>query len=132
MTKIDDLWTRWQDAFNKADMNALATIYTADARYYTPDGKVDEGRDAIVRARQAERDAVMVWMQGTPFRSKIESSDARTCGDVVFDRGWYRVATEDGNVLAEGHYFAVLREVDGAWVIEHHMATSSAAGRASS
>jgi uncharacterized protein (TIGR02246 family) len=132
MTSIDDLWTRWQDAFNRADMKALAAIYSADAKYYTPDGRVDEGRDAIVRARQAERDAVAAWMQGATFRSTIESSEMRTCGDVSVDRGWYRVATDDGRVLAEGHYFAVVREVDGAWTIEHHMATSTAAGRGSS
>lgn len=132
MRNIDDLWERWQDAFNRADMKALATIYTADARYYTPDGKVDEGREAIVQARQVERDAVAAWMQGASFRSTIVSTEARTCGDVVVDRGWYRVTTDDGQVLAEGHYFAIVRQVGGAWAIEHHMATSSAAGRASS
>ncbi len=130
MRNIDELWERWQDAFNRADMKALAAIYTADARYYTPAGKVDEGRDAIVQARQAERDAVAAWMQGASFRSNIVSSETRICGDVVVDRGWYRVATDDGQVLAEGHYFAVVREVDGVWAIEHHMATSSAAGQA--
>ncbi len=85
-----------------------------------------------MQARQGERDAVAAWMQGASFRSTITSSEVRPCGDVVVDRGWYRVATDDGQVLAEGHYFAVVRELDGAWLIEHHMATSSAAGRTSS
>lgn len=132
MDAIEALWTRWQDAFEGGNLAELGPLYAEDARYYTADGGVNEGRAAIVRARQAERDMVDAWMPGLRFRSRITSTESRFFGDTGYDIGHYVVTTEGGDPVTHGHYIAVLERRGPALVIRHHVATNASAGGSTS
>lgn len=123
MSVFDAMRKQWQDAYNKGDLKAIGELYTSDASYFATDGHVDEGRQAIVAARQKEHDELARQLEGQPFQTKIEVLEHEEFGDAAFEIGRHTATTPDGRVLSQGRYMALAKKVGGEWKLTRHMTT---------
>lgn len=123
MNPFDAMREQWQDAYNRGDLNAIGELYTADAKYFATDGHVDEGRTAIVAARQREHDELAHQLEGQPFQTKLEMLEREEFGDTAFEIGTHTATTPDGRVLSQGRYLALAKKVGGEWRLTRHMTT---------
>lgn len=115
---------RWTEAYNRKDLGALAELYTENGVFYSGDGKVARGREAIrshFERSFAEYDKLLPGVRPR-FESKVE--DEEVFGDTGYEFGSYRITTPDGQVLAEGSYAGIGRRVGDAWKIARHMSTA--------
>jgi ketosteroid isomerase-like protein len=95
-------------ALGRAEPEALAALYTADATLLPPAAAPIIGRDAIGRFWQAGVDAGIVALRLDAARVGY---DAR----LAYELGGYELRLEPG-VVDRGHYVLVhSRESDGSW-----------------
>ena len=120
---IRDGVDRYIKAFDAGDADALAAMFTPEARLIAPDGSVVEGRDAI-RAAFAE------VFQARPGRTlKVEIQQVRRLGPAT--------AVESGTATFEGgadeeaqpaRYVAThVRQDDGSWLLGEVRESSASA-----
>jgi uncharacterized protein (TIGR02246 family) len=99
----------WEAALNAPDIDALAELYTADARLMPPDGAMAEGRDA---ARAAFGSMIDAGLAG-----KTDILEARISGDIGYIVGTYAISAGDETVDT-GKYTEIWRRgTDGLWRI---------------
>ncbi|MEJ2288196.1 MAG: SgcJ/EcaC family oxidoreductase [Deinococcales bacterium] len=123
MASLDQIRKHWEEAYNRGNLSAILELYAEDARYYTSDGKVDEGRQAIAKARQKEYDEIARALGGRPFKTKIVKHERMEFSDTALEIGGF-TASSDGQVVNQGFYMAVARKIDGEWQLVRHMTTS--------
>lgn len=123
MARLDEFRKQWEEAFNRGDLSAIGELYADDARYYTSDGKVDHGREAIVKARQQERDDMLRTLNLRTIQSKIVKHERIELGETAVEIGGFTL-TSDGRELNQGFYMAIARMIGGEWRVVHQMATS--------
>jgi ketosteroid isomerase-like protein len=123
MASLEEFRKIWEEAFNRGDLSAIGELYATDARYYTSDGKVDEGREAIVKARQKEHDDMLRALGIRTIQSKIVKHERMELGETAVEIGGFTL-TSDGKEVNRGFYMGVARKVGGEWMLVRHMATS--------
>ena len=93
-TQVNSFTTAWQDAFNKADHNAIADMFTTDGERTATDGTAVAGRERIAK-HYADQ-----FSEGGKFRVRIrtESTAPQTDGSVVTTGQYISRGTDaDGN-----------------------------------
>lgn len=108
----------FMEAFNNADANAMANLYTEDAKVHPPNSKAIEGRDAINE----------FWNQaihegGTTLL--LETITAERSGNIAVEDGEYTIYVNEDIVVDQGKYIIEWNRVDGQWKLNKDMWNSS-------
>ena len=118
---VDKLVADWTAAFGKADVKALASLYTEDAIRVTPDGGRVVGREAI--SKEFTTAFAGPWKGA---KIKIQIGDIHPVGaDVAVGEGTYEVMATgpDGKPLSiKGSYVNTMVKKNGAWVLASNAA----------
>lgn len=96
-TQVNSFTTAWQDAFNNADHNAIADMFTTDGERTAADGTAVAGRERIAK-HYAEQ-----FSKGGKFRVRI-STETTT-------------PQADGSVISTGQYISRGTDADGNEVV---------------
>ncbi len=106
----------WQEAFNAGDIEAVAALYTEDARMLPPNGPMGTGRQAVRTDLQGLLDA---GLSGT-----LDTLETMVAGDLGYRLGTYVLNTSEGSVADKGKFIEVWRLVDGEWKISRDIYNS--------
>lgn len=99
----------WDAALNAKDIDALADLYTTDARIMPPNRKIATGQDAVRAEFGAMIDAAL--------SSELTSVETMVSGDIGYNVGNYTLRTGD-DVVDTGKYTEIWhRGDDGQWRI---------------
>lgn len=108
---IRQLNDKWEDAFNKGDVAAVAAMYAEDAYVLPPGGNMVKGRSAIEAfwktAGQQVGDAKLVTVDVLPLGPRA----AREIGTVTLETK----AQPPQQVV--GKYVVVWRKIGGRWLL---------------
>lgn len=107
---MDALGKKYDDAFNKRDATALASLYAHDARIILPEQDVIVDRPAIEKFWKTEL-AVSVGKQTS---TTIEVEDY---GEVAFETGKWVIKMADGGIADRGKFLTVWKRTGGQWRI---------------
>ena len=121
---FDEYRARWTEAYNRKDLGALAELYTENGVFYSGDGRVARGREAIRRHFEQDFAEYEKLIPGVRPRFESEVEDEEVLGDTGYEFGSYRITTPQGRVLVEGSYSGIGRRVGDAWKIARHMSTA--------
>ena len=114
----------WEAALNAKDIDALASLYTEDARVMPPNEKATIGNDAV---RAAFGGMIDAGLSGT-----LTSVDAAVSGDIGFNVGVYTLLSGD-DVVDTGKYMETWRRGDdGQWRMSNDIWNSDAAAQPAS
>lgn len=123
---ISDLWEAWLTAYERADPETLAGVFTDDGIYAANTGQLLRGRAEI-------RDSVRGWIArrseffsryGIPHDSRLDVEERvlrfRNAGDVVYRLSRFVAWVEPSRcVMDAGHLLAVWRsQSDSEWRLE--------------
>ena len=98
-------------AFDAGDAAAIASLYTADAEYVTPDGTVINGRDSI------EQEYASFFEENPGSKIRIATTSLRFAGpNVAIEDGTTQVLPPPIGPPAIGVYTVVLVKQDGKWL----------------
>jgi AcrR family transcriptional regulator len=116
------LVSRSCDAVIRADAEAWAATWAADAEWEPEPGRVLRGRDEIVRAWQAAR-AESAWVVQTPAVTVFEVNESTGVGHgrVTVDERFARTGGATGSILAT--YEDRYERIGGHWLVasrRHH------------
>ena len=108
------LRTRWADAYNRGDIDALSAMYAADAR-------LQQGYCPVVTGRDAIKAFWLVDLGGGTATTHLQVEDAFHADDLVYVSGTYAVEFSDSETEAGeagGTYLQIWRR-QGAqdWLI---------------
>lgn len=107
----------WQAAFNAGDANALAALYTQDARLLPPGSEPVSGPVAI-KAYFASQMAGGAKFALTP-------AEVVGFGDFAFETGQWVATGADGRHLDHGTYATLYQRAGGAWKLHRDTWNSS-------
>jgi uncharacterized protein (TIGR02246 family) len=100
--QVEDLQSRYEQAWVAGDADTLASLFTEDAIFWPVSGGSFEGRDAI---REAVRE------DAQPQSAEISSTHTERMGDLVFDVGTFAITLPEAQGGAmEGEYAVVAEE----------------------
>jgi uncharacterized protein (TIGR02246 family) len=119
---INALRDAWATAYNAADADALANLYTEDAIEMSANEPTQVGRVAL-------RDGFLAEFAGGKGTATVTSEEMRLLGDWAFDRGTFSVsmvpAAGGDPVMAGGRYIVILhRQADGSWKLARGISNS--------
>jgi uncharacterized protein (TIGR02246 family) len=120
---VDKLAADWAAAFAKADVKALASLYTDNAIRISPEGGRVVGRDAI--SKEFATNFAGPWKGAT---IKISIGAVQPVGpDIAVGEGTYEVTGvtgPDGKPVPpiKGSYVNTMVKKDGAWVLASNAA----------
>lgn len=118
---------RYEDAFNRRDLNAVADLYTHDAIFYNPDATLSEGRSGIIAMLEQMHDMGKQLAQGKGFRFTSPQTEEAIHGDSAYRIGTFAFRAPDGTVLMNGTDTALLKKMGPEWKIHRHMVTLNVA-----
>ncbi len=105
-------------AVEKADATAIAALYTANAKLLPPNSDIVEGTDAIRKFWQAVLDRGVRGAQ-------LDTVELRVCGDTAVELGRYRMKAASGEMVDQGKYIVLWKNVNGLWRLDRDMWNSS-------
>ena len=109
---LDELRTTFVAALNRADTEALAALYTADAMLLAPAAAPISGREAIRRFWQAGLDAGIVAIRLEPAAFEHDTRLAYELGSYEL---WLEPAASS-TIVDRGSYALIhSREYDNSW-----------------
>jgi uncharacterized protein (TIGR02246 family) len=97
------------NALNDGDIEALAQMYTEDARLMPPNSEMMMGRDAVRM--------MFGGMYEAGVRVELETVEAMVSGDMGYRVGTYRLTGPDGSFVDKGKYIEIRKNVGGEWLI---------------
>jgi len=104
--------TKFSEAFERDDSEAIAALYTQDAIVFPPGGEMVKGRQAIGSFWKATR-------QGGVNSAKLTTVDVGESGDLAYEVGTVLLAIQpEGkeSATASAKYVVVWkRQADGSW-----------------
>jgi uncharacterized protein (TIGR02246 family) len=103
--------TAYADAFNKADLDALISVWAASAEYIDEKGAMTRGRTAIKELFKQH----LSGLKGAKIAFKIVSLRQLT-PDVVLQDGTSKLALADGTIN-DGRFAAVWSRKNGKWLL---------------
>lgn len=102
---------QYESRFNQSDPGALSKLFSEDAVYYGPLGRVFEGRDAIKKHYQDNMTAGFSDMAVEPIEIKVVDHDT------AFDVARYTITGPKGQTFV-GYHLGILKKVDGEWIVQ--------------
>jgi len=99
----------WQDAMNAKDTDAIAALYTENARVLPPNAEAKTGRDAVRAEFAAMIDAGL--------SVELTSIETKSGGNIAYNVGTYALTAGD-TVVDEGKFIETWnRTADGEWLM---------------
>ncbi len=98
---------RHADAFNQQDAEAFGQLWSEDGKLLRNHSPIVEGRQAIIESEGFAPENV-----GT-FKLSMEALEAVSFGDTLYGMGTYKVVGIEGQVLDDGKFMALYKQVDG-------------------
>jgi uncharacterized protein (TIGR02246 family) len=114
----------WQSAFETGDTNAMADLYTADGAVLPPNADPVSGRPAIA--------AFWKDFSESGLSGVVEDDDAYAQGDLGYKQGQYTMTDADGNIVDQGKYIEIWRQVEGEWQLHRDIFNSNRPAAAAS
>jgi uncharacterized protein (TIGR02246 family) len=115
-TEISARSAEWDSAMNARDIDALAALYTDDARLLAPNAAMSVGQDSIR--------AAFGGMIDVGLKVKLTSIEMRVSGDIGHNVGQY-VLSAAGKAIDNGKFVETWeRGADGAWRISNDIYNS--------
>lgn len=110
-----DTLPAWADAYNAADLDALAALYTDDAVVMPPNAERVQGHEALKALANS-------YMEAGAVQIELPPPDAYgVLGETAWIEGTYRFFAPDGSPVDVGKYLDVYRFEDGMWRLQHHI-----------
>lgn len=110
---IEALDKKYDEAFNKGDAGALASLHLDDAQILAPDAETVKGRPAIEQFWKAEiKSATTLGAKNASKPIEIEEH-----GGVAHETGSWVSIKAGGSIIEEGKYLVLWKKHDGQWKI---------------
>jgi ketosteroid isomerase-like protein len=106
----------WEEAFNAADIEGVAALYTEQARMMSPNAPMGTGHEAV-------RNDIGAMVEAG-LRGNLDTVEAMVAGDLGYRVGTYTINAPDGSVVDEGKFIEIWRQVDGEWKIANDIYNS--------
>ncbi|MCB0618297.1 MAG: SgcJ/EcaC family oxidoreductase [Saprospiraceae bacterium] len=118
-SEIDNFVAKWQEDYNKADVDGLLSHYSEDAIQIRETGEELKGADAIAANYKA-------FFDGMTAKADIKVGEVyKVADDVVLVSGTYELSgsnKKSGEEFASSGTYSTLAKKNGdEWVIERHM-----------
>jgi ketosteroid isomerase-like protein len=97
------------DALNAGDIEAIAMMYTEDARLMPPNLETGVGRDFVRAAFGGMYDAGL--------RVELETVEAMASGDMGYRIGTYVLTGPDGSFVDKGKFVEIRQKIGGEWLM---------------
>ncbi len=97
------------EAFFRGDAQAVASIYTEDARVIAPDSKIATGRAAIAVFWQAVMDTGVKTLT-------LDTGEVESTGGLAYEDGLVRIVAANDQISV-GRYVVVWKRKNGEWKI---------------
>ena len=112
---VEQLGAQWEEAANRGDAAAVASLYTEDGQFMPPNADIVEGRANIQTAIQGLVDMKLRNVD-------LTTVDVGASGDLAYEVGRYSLDVQPPgapqHVTDKGKYVLVLkRQADGTWKI---------------
>ncbi len=108
----------FEAAFARGDSKGLANLYTEDGMLLPAGTDFISGKEKIAGFWQAVMDMGIK-------RAKLEIIETEQHGDTAIEMSRYRLSGADGELMDEGKYIVVWKQVDGSWKLHRDIWTSS-------
>ena len=113
--------TQWLDAFNRADAEALASLYTEEATLLEPNSPLVVGRESIQTIFQGFFDTSGLQLQLTVIELSVNGDMAHR-----FGRYTLTIQPEEGEAISDnGKYVEIWKRENGTWKIDVNIWNSS-------
>jgi len=109
---------QFQKSYNQGDAEALASLYTVDAKILPPNMDMLEGKDSIQAFWQGALD-----MGIKSFKSEMIDMDAS--GNLGYFVGKYTLYGNDNQEVDQGKWISVLKNIDGKWKVHRDIFNTS-------
>ena len=121
--------TEIRDAIAAANENFMAVFKRGDAAgiavLYTGNGQVLPPNSDFVTGKQAIQAIFQGWMDRGVKAIKLETVEAEGYGDTASEVGRYTVESEGGQVLGQGKYIVIWKQMEGQWKLHRDIFNSS-------
>jgi uncharacterized protein (TIGR02246 family) len=104
-------------AFLRGDAEAVAELYTEDAKLIPPGSEVVAGRSAIAAFWKGAIDAGVKELA-------LETGEVESAGELAYEVGTVRLVAKDGQVSRD-RYLVVWKHQDGRWQLHRDIWNSS-------
>jgi uncharacterized protein (TIGR02246 family) len=108
----------FMEAFGRGDAAGLAALYTEDGQLLPPNAGFMTGKDAIQAFWQGAMD---MGIKG----AKLEIVEVDDHGETATEVSKYTLSGEEGQVLDEGKYIVIWKQVAGQWKLHRDIFNSS-------
>ena len=109
---------RFMDAFNNGDTEGVASLYTDEEQILPPGSEVITGKVGVQGFWQA---LVEMGIKS----AKLETLELNEYTDTAVEVGKYTLGAEDGQVLDQGKYIVIWKQVDGQWKLHRDIFNTS-------
>ena len=109
---------QFQKSYNQGDAEALASLYTEDAKILPPHMDMLEGKDSIQAFWQGALDMGIKSFKG-------EMIDMDASGNLGYFVGKYTLYGNDNQEVDQGKWISVLKNIDGKWEVHRDIFNTS-------
>lgn len=107
--KIAETYKTFEEAFHRADPEAISLIYTEDAEWFPPQALPIRGRHNIAGAWRG-----IVGQGGNYIR--VEIGEVQESSGWAYEVGRFEASAPDGTVLNSGKYIVIWKQqANGEW-----------------
>jgi uncharacterized protein (TIGR02246 family) len=106
-TAIAAINRQFEEAARKGDLDRLASLYTADAMAFPPDGPIGKGREDIKQMWGSV--ATQMGLKDV----RLETLDLEQAGDTAYEVGEATLTHSGGTAIVK--FIVVWKIVDGQW-----------------
>lgn len=107
--QIEQAYRNMEQAFYRADADALTEIYSDDAVWFVPGAPAIQGRTAITEVWKN-----VIGPGGSTLRVNI--GELQESGDWAYEAGTFTTTSPEGTLANSGKYLVIWqRQSDGTW-----------------
>jgi uncharacterized protein (TIGR02246 family) len=106
------------EAFNSGDAAGVAALYTAE-------GQLLPGNSDFVTGTQAIQEFWQGAMDMGIKSAKLETIEVEGMGKMAYEVGKYQLFVEGGQMLDQGKYIVVWKQIDGEWKLHRDIWNTS-------
>jgi uncharacterized protein (TIGR02246 family) len=111
---------KFMEAVSNADAAALADLYTEDGQILPPNSDIVTGKAAIQQAMQGMMDMGIK-------KVTLDVIEVEGIGDMAYEVGKYVMFVEGDQMMDQGNYIVVWKNVEGVWKLHRDIWNSNMA-----
>jgi uncharacterized protein (TIGR02246 family) len=118
-SEIESANKEWMDAMAKKDADAVAAMYTEDAKFMAPNAPGTTGREAIKKFVTATSGISAI---------RLTTEEVEGTGDLAIESGKYEIMVADNMVVDHGKYLVQWKKNGGKWLLDKDIFNSDLPG----